>query len=149
MGDLENESSQIGSINSQEDIHSQRPSSRQRLKPPPRVVSDFFFEQRLYDFANKNLEAHVTEDMKKYMDESSDAKEKVGALLLAFEYFNAISEIKLEYDKNEFLNFKKDWIYQLRINLKWILFGGLLFFIFIVMLFNLEALINYFGPYFY
>lgn len=128
-----------------ESLETQKP--RERLRPPSRDVSDFFFEQRLYDFANKNLDSHVTEDMKKYMDENTDAKEKVGAMLLAFEYFNSISEIKLEYDKNEFLDFKKTWLYKLRINMKWIAFGFLVFMIFIVMLINLDPLLEYFGPY--
>ncbi len=120
---------------------------RERLKPPSRDVSDFFFEQRLYDYANKNLDSHVNDDMKKYMDENIEAKEKVGALLLAFEYFNAISEIKLEYDKNEFLNFKKNWVYKIRTNMKWIAFGTLVFCIFVVMSFNINSILDYFGPY--
>lgn len=119
-------------------------TQRERLKPPSRDVSDFFFEQRLYDFTNKNLSTHVTEDMKKYMDDNMEAKEKVGAMLLAFEYFNAISEIKLDYNKDEFLSNKKTWIQKLRANAKVMGFTFLILFIALALLVNLQAVISYF-----
>jgi hypothetical protein len=117
---------------------------RDRLKPPSRDVSDFFFEQRLYDFTNKNLPSHATEDMKKYMDDNMEAKEKVGAMLLAFEYFNSIAEIKLDYNKDEFLTNKKTWIQWLRAKTKMLVFSLLTLFICLALLVNLQDIIKYF-----
>ncbi len=121
---------------------------RSRLSPPPREMSEFFFEQRLYDFTNKKLSPFLTEDMKKYMDDNMEAKEKVGAMLLAFEYFNAISEIKLEYDKSEFLNYRKTWFKSLKANLKIICFVILFFAFFLGLLLNLTEVVQFFSPYF-
>lgn len=120
---------------------------RERLTPPSREMSDFFFEQRLYDFTNKNLSTFQTEDMKKYMDEHVDAKEKVGAMLLAFEYFNAISEIKLEYDKAEFLTYENTLYRKLKANMKWIAFTVMTLLLLGALLANLNAIIVYFTPY--
>lgn len=120
---------------------------RERLTPPSREMSDFFFEQRLYDFTNKNLSSFQTDDMKRYMEEHIDAKEKVGAMLLAFEYFNAISEIKLEYDKAEFLTYENTLYRKLKANIKWIGFTLLGVLLLSALLANLNDLVIYFGPY--
>lgn len=123
-------------------------SPRPRLTPPPREMSEFFFEQRLYDFTNKNLSSFLTEDMKKYMDENMEAKEKVGAMLLAFEYFNAISEIKLEYDKDEFLNYKTTLFRRLKTNLKSIGFIVIFILFLLGLMLNLKEVIAFFTPYY-
>ena len=120
---------------------------RERLTPPSREMSDFFFEQRLYDFTNKNLSSFQTDDMKKYMDEHVDAKEKVGAMLLAFEYFNAISEIKLEYDKAEFLTYEHTLYRKFKANFKWISFGIITILLLFALIANLNEIIVYFSPY--
>ncbi len=121
---------------------------RSRLIPPTREMSDFFFEQRLFDFTTKNLAPYLTDEMKKYMDENMDAKEKVGAMLLAFEYFNAISEINLEYDKAEFLTYENSWYRKFKANFK--IISSILLFIFILLalLMNLNDIILYFRPMF-
>lgn len=121
---------------------------RERLKPPKRGMSEFFFEQRLFDFTNKNLQPYITEEMKKYMDENAIAKEKVGSMLLAFEYFNAISEIQLEYNAKDFLDVKSSFKQKMARNIKRIFFFIFFLCIVLILLSNLEALINYFGPYF-
>lgn len=120
---------------------------RERLIPPSREMSDFFFEQRLYDFTNKNLSPFQTDDMKKYIDEHVDAKEKVGAMLLAFEYFNAISEIKLEYDKGEFLSYENTWSRRLKANMKKIVFVIISLLLLMALLVNLGDIVEYFQPY--
>lgn len=119
--------------------------SRERLSPPSRDMSDFFFEQRLYDFTNKNLSAVLTEDMKKYMDENIEAKEKVGAMLLAFEYFNSISEIKLEYNKDEFLVSDKTWFQRIHANVRWMGFLVLVLSLFLALILNFKDIIQYFS----
>lgn len=120
---------------------------KKRLAPPQREVSDFFFEQRLYDFANKNLEEHVNNDMKKHMDENPESKEKVGAMLLAFEYFNSISEIKIDYDEKEFLNARRSFASRLRKKVRVISFLMLFLLMILVFLFSLEDVIVYFTNY--
>lgn len=122
-------------------------NQRERLKPPSRDVSDFFFDQRLYDYTNKNLDSHITEDMKKYMDSNPEAKEKVGAMLLAFEYFNTISEVKLEYDTDEFLNYELTLWKRFCTNLKWFLLLALILLIFVAAAMNFDEVLTYFGPY--
>lgn len=121
---------------------------RPRLNPPSREMSDFFFEQRLFDFTTKNLAPYLTDEMKKYMDENMEAKEKVGAMLLAFEYFNAISEIKLEYDKSEFLTYENNWYRKLKANFKTIIFVLIFVLIATALLANLNDIIIYFNPIF-
>jgi hypothetical protein len=119
---------------------------RSRLTPPSREMSDFFFEQRLFDFTTKNLAPYLTDEMKKYMDENMEAKEKVGAMLLAFEYFNAISEIKLEYDKSEFLTYENNWYRKLKANFKTISFIIIFLAIAMALIVNLSEVMAYFGP---
>lgn len=119
---------------------------RERLSPPPREVSDFLFEQRIFDFANKNLDPFTYKDMKSYMDKNIDAKEKVGAILLAFEYFNAISEIQVKYEPGDFLKTKRSFMSKLKTRLKHL--GILLFFMVLIGVIVLcaEDLIAYFEP---
>ena len=121
---------------------------RPRLNPPSREMSDFFFEQRLFDFTTKNLAPYLTDEMKKHMDENMEAKEKVGAMLLAFEYFNAISEIKLEYDKAEFLTYENSWYRKLKANFKTMSFVLLFILIALTLLANLNEVLDYFIPLF-
>lgn len=107
-------------------------SHRHRLSPPLRDVSEFFFEQRLFDFTNKKLQTHLNQDMKAYIKNNVEAKEKVGAMLLAYEYFNAISEIKIKYDEKEFLDIfpslKKRFFYKFKV------FFVIVFFLFVLSL---------------
>lgn len=119
---------------------------KERLTPPPREVSDFMFEQRLFDFANKNLSAFTYRDMKNHMDSHMEAREKVGAILLAFEYFNAISEIQIEYDGSGFASKKRGLWSRIKPRLKHL--AVLVFFLvlFVIVYLCLEDLIQYFQP---
>ena len=121
-------------------------TSRPRLNPPSREMSEFLFEQRLFDFTNKNLAPYLTDDMKKYMDENLEAKEKVGAMLLAFEYFNAISEINLEYDKSEFLTFENTLLKKIKANIKKIGFVFLFICVLCALIVNLNDIVIFFKP---
>ncbi|MCO5112624.1 MAG: hypothetical protein M9899_00455 [Bdellovibrionaceae bacterium] len=119
---------------------------KERLTPPPKEISDFMFEQRLFDFANKDMSSFTYRDMKHHMDNNIDAREKVGAVLLAFEYFNAISEIQIEYDDSIFTKKNKQRWYKLKSKFKTIV--GTIFFmaLFFVLYLCYEDLTEYFTP---
>lgn len=119
---------------------------KERLSPPPREISDFMFEQRIFDFANKNLDPFSYRDMRKHMDASIEAREKVGAVLLAFEYFSAISEIKMEYDETSFLKQKTSKWRSFRSKLKPLMAFLLFVALFAVLWFCADDLQTYFGP---
>lgn len=119
---------------------------KERLSPPPKEISDFMFEQRLFDFANKNLASFTYRDMKNHMDSNMDAREKVGAILLAFEYFNAIAEIQIEYDDSSLKKKHKRRWYKFKSKFR-VLVGALFFAaLFLVLYLCFEDLLVYFAP---
>lgn len=119
---------------------------KERLTPPPRELSDFMFEQRLFDFANKNLTSFTYRDMKHYMDHNPEAREKVGAVLLAFEYFSAISEIQVGYDDSVFAKKHKRRWHKLRSKMQTLIAVFFFLALFLVIYLCFEDLVAYFGP---
>ena len=112
-----------------------------KLKKPVKKT----FDPAGYVEVRKKLETYINKDMKAHIENNVGAKEKVGAMLLAYEYFNAISEINIKYDEREFLeafpSFGKRLFHKLKI------FFFIFFILFLVSLayINAPSMIEYFN----
>ena len=70
---------------------------------PKKVLSSFFFENRLYEFSQKKLKPSDRLAMKSMTSESPDAKYRIGTVLMSLEYLEKIEDVVLTVNEEELL----------------------------------------------
>jgi len=77
--------------------------NKEEIKPKLEM-SSFFFENKLYEFSQKKLNASDRESMKSMTSHSPEAKYKIGMVLLSLEYLNKIDAVRMDIDQQALLN---------------------------------------------
>ena len=61
-----------------------------------RELTPFFFENKLYEFSQKKLDAFNRQLMKKMTEDSPEAKYTIGKVLMSLEYLEKIQDVNLD-----------------------------------------------------
>lgn len=63
---------------------------------PGKYISSFFYENKLYEFSQKELSSENRVRMKKLAETLPEARHEIGRVLLALEYLQKLSNVSLE-----------------------------------------------------
>ncbi len=89
-------------------------------------LSSFFYENKLYEFSQKELSEVDRVKMKKMAETLPDAKYRIGSVLLSLEYLEQLSGVTLEIKDQDYENLGKRTRFQHGINITFFLILTLL-----------------------
>jgi hypothetical protein len=69
---------------------------------PRRELSTFFYENKLYEFSQKELPPDDRMQMKKMAETSPEAKYSIGGVLMALEYLEQLSSVSLHVSDSDY-----------------------------------------------
>lgn len=70
-------------------------------------LSHFFFENKLYEFSQKEMTFFERDLMKTMTEKSPEAKYSIGMVLMSLEYLAKIQGVQLEVDSSELIEIAK------------------------------------------
>lgn len=98
---------------------------------PNKEVSNFFYENKLYEFSQKKLSVADRSQMKEMAETSPEAKYGIGRVLLSLEYLEQLSSVVLEIKDQDYENLGKRTKLEHGINI--------LFFIVLTLIFSVSG----------